>query len=247
MALIELFGCVFLAFGPPFSMFLFTIAKDPTRVIVLITSAFFWLISLLISALIWLAVVPLKEKLAFALFISVIIQEVFRYLFYLFIKKAEAGLAKVQKASASNNMKFDSRIISYASGLGFGMISGAFSLVNVLGDMSGPGTLGIKGDSQAFYIVTSLITLCFILLHVCWSLILYLSLSMYTKKSFNLWLSVAIVLGSHLFVSGISLINNSKEPTSYIYSVLFSYITLIINVGYSVFILKRTYNQKLDK
>ena len=45
-------------------------------------------------------------------------------------------------------------LFKIASGLGFGMISGAFSLVNVLGDMSGPGTLGIKGDSQAFYLVS---------------------------------------------------------------------------------------------
>jgi gamma-secretase subunit APH-1 len=40
------------------------------------------------------------------------------------------------------------------SGLGFGIISGAFSLVNVLGDMAGPGSLGIYGDSQYFFLVT---------------------------------------------------------------------------------------------
>jgi len=40
------------------------------------------------------------------------------------------------------------------SGLGFGIISGAFSLVNVLSDMTGPGTVGIYGDSQAFFLVS---------------------------------------------------------------------------------------------
>ena len=40
------------------------------------------------------------------------------------------------------------------SGLGFGIISGAFSLVNVLGDMTGPGTVGINGESQAFFLVS---------------------------------------------------------------------------------------------
>ena len=40
------------------------------------------------------------------------------------------------------------------SGLGFGIISGVFSLVNVLGDMTGPGTVGIKGDSQFFFLVS---------------------------------------------------------------------------------------------
>jgi hypothetical protein len=40
------------------------------------------------------------------------------------------------------------------SGFGFGVISGAFSLVNVLGDMTGPGTVGLNGDSQMFFLVS---------------------------------------------------------------------------------------------
>lgn len=247
MALTEFFGCLLLAFGPPLSMFVFTIAKDPIRIIVLITSSFFWLVSLLISALIWFAVVPLREQLAFSLFISVIIQELFRYFFYLFIRKAEKGLATVQKNFAeAKNMQFDGRVISYVSGLGFGIISGAFSLVNVLGDMTGPGTVGIYGDSQAFFLVSSLLTLCFILLHTCWSIILYLSLSVKQQKPIQLGFSVASVVCSHLFVSGLSLVNDSKQPTTYIYSVLFSYITLILNAVHAVYILKRTYKPKLD-
>jgi len=50
-------------------------------------------------------------------------------------------------------LKFVSFYIE-VSGLGFGIISGAFSLVNVLGDMTGPGTVGIYGDSQAFFLVS---------------------------------------------------------------------------------------------
>ncbi len=37
MALVEFFGCLLLAFGPPLSMFVLTVAKDPVRIIVLIT------------------------------------------------------------------------------------------------------------------------------------------------------------------------------------------------------------------
>ncbi len=40
MALIEFFGCLFLAFGPPFAMFAITIAKDPIKIIILITRLF---------------------------------------------------------------------------------------------------------------------------------------------------------------------------------------------------------------
>lgn len=246
MALIEFFGCLFLAFGPPFSMFVLTIAKDPVRVIVLITSAFFWLMSLLLSALLWFAVTPLRDRLEFAMIFSVILQEVFRYLFYLLIKKAQKGLSKIQKSSSENEMDFDSRIISYVSGLGFGIISGAFSLVNVLGDMTGPGTVGIHGESQAFFLVSSLITLCFILLHTCWSIIMYLSISLNTIRSYRMWAGLIIVLGSHFFVSGLSFINDAKEPITYVYSVVFSYITLALNLGYTVYVLKSSHRQKLN-
>lgn len=77
-------------------------------------SSFFWLISLLISALLWFVVVPLRDKLLFALVFSVFFQEAFRYLFYLFIKKSQKGLERVQKnIHHKDRTDFDSRVISY--------------------------------------------------------------------------------------------------------------------------------------
>lgn len=38
------------------------------------------------------------------------------------------------------------------SGLGFGFMSGAFSVVNILADSVGPGTVGIHGDSQYYFL-----------------------------------------------------------------------------------------------
>ena len=41
------------------------------------------------------------------------------------------------------------------SGLGYGIISGLFAMVNVLADITGPGTLGLQpGDPQNFLIVS---------------------------------------------------------------------------------------------
>jgi hypothetical protein len=96
--------------------------------------------------------------------------------------------------------------------------------------MTGPGSVGLYGDSQLFYLVScnlfffikyklsnnifnmlnlklfilALITLCFILLHTCWSITLYLSISLYNDfKPCKFFLSVFIVIGSHIFVSGL--------------------------------------------
>ncbi|XP_049649791.1 uncharacterized protein LOC126035327 isoform X5 [Accipiter gentilis] len=91
MTLAIFFGCTFIAFGPVFSLFLFTIARDPLRIIVLIAGAFFWLVSLLLSSLIWFITVkasdprdePLqKGLLIFGVMFSVLLQEAFRFLYY---------------------------------------------------------------------------------------------------------------------------------------------------------------------
>lgn len=43
-------------------------------------------------------------------------------------------------------------VFCLVSGLGFGFMSGAFSVANILSDSVGPGTVGIQGDSQYFFI-----------------------------------------------------------------------------------------------
>ena len=60
MTAFTFFGCALTAYGTPLSLFLITICSDPVKIIILILSAFFWLLSLLLSAILWTAVVPLK-------------------------------------------------------------------------------------------------------------------------------------------------------------------------------------------
>lgn len=132
MTLPELFGCTFIAFGPPFSLFVFTIAHDPVRIIILIAAAFFWLLSLLLSSLLWFAVVPLRDVLAIGVIYSVLFQEGFRYIIYRILRRTEQGLHAVAEDSRVTENK---HILAYVSGLGFGIISAMFALVNVLADM----------------------------------------------------------------------------------------------------------------
>lgn len=81
------------------------------------------------------------------------------------------------------------------SGLGFGFISGCFSFVNVLADIAGPGTVGLRGDSNLFFVTSAITTLCFILLHTAWAVLFFHALDM--KK----YLALVWVIGSHLLVS----------------------------------------------
>lgn len=215
MTVVEFFGCTFLAFGPPFAMFVFSIAQDPVRIIILIAAAFFWLLSLLSSSLWWFIVVPLRKELAFGLVFSVIFQEVFRFLIYRILRKAENGLRKITDDSAT--LIENKHILAYVSGLGFGIISGAFSLVNVVADAVGPGTMGLKSGSGDFFLASSAISLCFILLHTFWSVIFFHALDTNNK------LHVCIVFLTHLLASGITLFNRYE-----IYSATIIPISLIV-------------------
>lgn len=199
MTVMEFFGCTFLAFGPPFAMFLFTIVQDPVRIIILIAAAFFWLLSLLLSSLVWFAVVPLQKDLIFGVVFSVFFQEAFRYIIYKILRKAENGLMKITDDSAT--LIDNKHILAYVSGLGFGIISGAFAFVNILADALGPGTMGLGAGNEMFFLSSSAITLCFILLHTFWSVIFCNGFDNKNK------LQISYVLITHLLASGLTLFN----------------------------------------
>lgn len=221
MTALEFFGCTFIAFGPPFAMFCLLIAKDPIRIIILISASFFWLLSLLLSSILWSAVVPLKEFLYFGVTFSIIFQELFRYLFYRLIRKAESGLQKVSEVGSQpgHNISNSRSQLAFVSGLGFGVMSGAFSLTNILADSLGPGTVGLYGDSQYFFICSSFTTLAFILLHTFWGVIFF-------KACDNRnYLLIAYVVVSHFIASGITFIN---EKQLYVVSILLEYVLTII-------------------
>lgn len=96
------------------------------------------------------------------------------------------------------------------SGLGFGIISGAFSLVNVLADMTGPGTIGLYGDPHNFFVASAVISLAFILLHVFWGILFFNALHR------RAYLQLAYVILCHMLascivsipVTGIGLVSN---------------------------------------
>lgn len=217
MTVVEFFGCTFLAFGPPLAMFIFTIAHDPVRIIILIAAAFFWLLSLLLSSLWWFIVPPLRDQLAFGLVFSVLFQEAFRYIIYKILRKAENGLKRI--TDDSTQLVENKHILAYVSGLGFGIISGAFSLVNVIADAVGPGTMGLKSGTEMFFITSAATSLCFIILHTFWSVIFFNALD--NKNAVHL----CFVVFSHFFVSCLTLANRYQVYSA---TLIPLYITVII-------------------
>ncbi|KAH9521948.1 Aph1ap [Dermatophagoides farinae] len=225
MAYLEFFGYCLIAFGPSLAMFCLVIANDPIRIIIMISACFFWLVSLLLSSILWTIVVPLKEYLLFGVTFSILFQETFRYLFYQVLRKAETGLQKVAEVGRNGSNEIQPKLdtnrmqLSFVSGVGFGVMSGVFSLINILADATGPGTVGLDGGSTYFFLCASLTTLAFILLHICWTIILFKSCDSGNKPF------ILFVLISHLAASYITFLNPSKL---YAISIPMQYLLLVI-------------------
>ncbi|XP_018645655.1 gamma-secretase subunit aph-1, putative [Schistosoma mansoni] len=94
-------GCTLIGVGPCLILFLCTVANCPIKVILLTASGFFWLVSLLITSVMWFIVTPLRAYLAFGILIGVLIQEILRFLFFLLIFKAESGLQLIVSSSTT--------------------------------------------------------------------------------------------------------------------------------------------------
>ncbi|XP_032621348.1 gamma-secretase subunit APH-1B isoform X1 [Chelonoidis abingdonii] len=200
-------GCSFIAFGPVLALCVCTIAAEPLSLVFLITGGFFWLVSLLLSSLVWFIAVQIggsnnasvkKNFLIFGVVFSVLLQEVFRFAYYKLLKKANKGLMTV---SQEETIPISVRQLSYVSGLGFGIMSGIFSLVNILTDSLGLGSAGIYGDSPQYFLSSAFMTLAIVPLHVFWGIVFFDACE---KKK---WWAPALVILSHLLVSGLTFLN----------------------------------------
>ncbi|XP_048359566.1 gamma-secretase subunit Aph-1b-like [Sphaerodactylus townsendi] len=207
MTLAVFFGCAFVAFGPALALFLLTVAGDPLRIIILIAGAFFWLVSLLLSSLVWFVAVAAggsrdealqRGLLVCGVGVSVLLQEAFRGLYYKLLRKAIEGLVAL---SEDGCCPISIRQMAYVSGLGFGLMSGAFSMINLLADSVGPGTVGIYGDSQLYFLTSAFMTLVMIFLHTFWGIVFFHGCE--TRQ----WWEVGAVVVTHLIVSGLTFWN----------------------------------------
>lgn len=107
----------------------------------------------------------------------------------------------MHKVSDDRTVIDNKHILAYVSGFGFGVMGGAFALVNVLADAIGPATMGLLGGSDIFFVTSAAQTLCMILLHPCWSVILFDACDTRDQRR------IGFVLIGHLAVSMLTLLN----------------------------------------
>uniref|UniRef100_A0A0A9YX66 Putative gamma-secretase subunit APH-1C n=1 Tax=Lygus hesperus TaxID=30085 RepID=A0A0A9YX66_LYGHE len=200
MAFMEFTGCALTAYSPALALFLFTISHDPVRIIIMVSSAFFWLLALVVSSLFW-NYITFGHLLPLCIVFSVIVQEFFRFCFYKLMSKAKYGLRSLRVPNTNMDLLKNPYLVPYVAGLGYGVMSGAFSLFNVLAALSGPATVGFPNPetgevpSNYFAFFSAIFTMLFTLLHVAWSIMFFLAAER------NMWLPMGFVVTSHVIVS----------------------------------------------
>ncbi|XP_063482231.1 gamma-secretase subunit APH-1A isoform X4 [Symphalangus syndactylus] len=131
-------------------------------------------------------------------------QEVFRFAYYKLLKKADEGLASLSEDGRS---PISIRQMAYVSGLSFGIISGVFSVINILADALGPGVVGIHGDSPYYFLTSAFLTAAIILLHTFWGVVFFDACE---RRRY--W-ALGLVVGSHLLTSGLTFLNPWYEAS----------------------------------
>ncbi|XP_009881446.1 PREDICTED: gamma-secretase subunit Aph-1b-like, partial [Charadrius vociferus] len=86
--------------------------------------------------------------------------------------------------------------MAYVAVVGFGLMSGAFSMINLLADALGPGTVGIHGDSQLYFLTSAFMTMVLIFLHTFWGILFF------HGCEHRCWWEITAVVVMHLTVSG---------------------------------------------
>ncbi|XP_054926564.1 gamma-secretase subunit Aph-1-like [Dermacentor andersoni] len=206
MTLLEFTGCSLLGFGPTLSMFVLTVAGQPSRVIVFVTGSFFWLLSLLLASLTWLALLPLRHYTTPGVAIAVLSQEGFRLLFFRVLRKAERVLNAVALTGADEVARMRSRLsFAYAAGLAFGAMSALFSLLGQLADALGPGTAGLHGSTPRRLDAAAITAATFSVLHVFWALVSFHALD--TRR----WSVLAFAPAAHLAASAATLLTPAGD------------------------------------
>ncbi|VDO84686.1 unnamed protein product [Soboliphyme baturini] len=144
-----------IAFGPPLAVFLFIVVSDSLRIILFVGGAFFWLLSVLVTSLLWYVIKPLQNSIV-SLILLIVFEELFRFVYYFVIRKAESGIEKITTSGHSvavqvHSLKHSRHAVALVCGLGFGVMCGAVLLINVLADSWGPGTVGLPASMDLIH------------------------------------------------------------------------------------------------
>lgn len=242
MSLYTFFGCLFTAYGPLLSIFFLYIARDAQLVLLMVCSAFFWLIAMLLSSVIWFAAKPIQNINTVTILYSIIIQELFRWGLFKLINRAERGLMSVSKNPKSS---FNRSVFAFVSGYGFGLTSALITYISTLVQSIGPGVMMCPSCPQAtLFFISAITTSLASLQHILWMMLAfeaYLTLPSTVGIIQGIW-----VIISHLGVSYATLMNSMESLyLGCVYAIIVQLVVLAISTSLVISNLKKHYGEAM--
>jgi len=215
MGLLLFFSCILITYAPALALFVLVLSRSAQLIILAMGSAFFWLLSILVSSILWSLVPPLKTAFYFVIPFAVFFQEIVRWFFW---KLYDRGYN--HGAFASDSSKPSNFTASLAVGWGIGVASALILYTSVVWHGRGPGFLPANACPHiSLFYISAVIALQFVLLHMMLSVIAF---DAFARCSYK-W--IAFVVGAHLAASFFTLIN--QRGGSCLWSVL---LTIGVNV-----------------
>ncbi|KAI8379418.1 gamma-secretase subunit Aph-1 [Radiomyces spectabilis] len=238
MSLYSFFGCLLIAYGPILSIFFLYIARNARHVLLMVASAFFCLIALLLSSVIWYFAKATQFNHAVSIVYSITIQELLRWCFFRLLIRAEAGLNIV---SVNPKSPFNRSMFAFVSGFGYALMTSLVSYISLLVESIGPGVIMCPSCPQVtVFFVSAITTTLFSLLHMAWMMIAFEGFANITR-----WrgvLQVIWVVASHYGASYATMMNGSS--TIYL-GCVYAIIVCMVLLSVSVMIVAKTLKSRL--
>ncbi|KAI7901314.1 gamma-secretase subunit Aph-1 [Cokeromyces recurvatus] len=224
MSLYTFFGCLFLAYGPLLSIFFLYIAPNAQYVLLTVASAFFCLIALLLSSIIWYLAKGAQTIHFVSITYSIAIQELCRWGFYLLLRRAESGLNTI---SSNPKSPFNRTTFAFVSGFGYALMTSLISYISLLVESIGPGVIMCPSCPEiTIYFMSAITTTFFSLMHICWMIISFEGFS--ELPQIKGWLKIIWVISSHYGASFTTVLNASRNiKYGCIYSIMTSLFILL--------------------
>lgn len=204
MAVLAGLAYVLFSFGPAIVFILGVTARSASFTIAAVTSSFFWLVSIMLPSIIHVAVPGAKDHAVTTLLISVICQEIGRFLFVKLYYYSEDALVK---KTATLQSPFNEWSMAISSGVGFGLMS---SLVMYGGALSGAFEEEVYSDFYldqcpdiSVYVYSASTSLIFQVLNVALMVLMFFALK--ASNAAKRYSEIALVVLLHLAASLMSL------------------------------------------
>ena len=208
-SLLSFTGVVTAVFAPYAVLCVTVVAKQPELIILTVGAAFLWLCTISAVAILWWALVPVRNTLWVLVVYGAVLQEVGRWATYALYQRLMQGLRAIGlMPTPATGQAVDAVLVSasIASAIGAGSMQTLVMYGDVLGGALLPGTLYTpQCPTLSVFAVDALQCLAFQLMHLFLSLIGWTAA--YQRRS---WPLLAAMAALHLLASGTTLLNSSN-------------------------------------